>query len=192
MEKAYLMTPVIEIEDGDIIKGFKMLPLIIIAVIFGLVPTTMLCIINCYWLRVKKPIIVLIICLTASILVGKYLVLYNYYNMNIDIITEYQTNSESNYSNVSAAEILDSESEYSNSIIERWDKLKFWTSFADRALAVLLAFCAYLIYKINYKIVLNLTETVVPIFGWASGCIFVYILACIKFSEYFFGGSIWI
>ena len=159
MNKEYLLTPIIEVQDGNVLKSFQVRYMFIIAFLFGLLPTLVLCIRNCLWLRVNRVAIALMLFVSILVLIIKLFVLGFYYNANIEQLNEIKNIQTQNYSQ----EILEKSRNANSSkktetspVILGWDNLKSNVIMFERIYSLLLLFVAYQLCENNYKIVLYL------------------------------------
>lgn len=193
MNKEYLLTPVIETNDGEEFKSFRMYYLVIIAFFFGLIPTVILCIRNCLWLGAKKITIILIIAVSILFLIIKFSVLGTYYNENSQQLKESSIASSDSYvqdiKNKNTKEKI-TDKENSNPILTAWESYKDRLLIIEKIFSLLLLGVTYFIYKGNYKIVFRLTGNVQPLLKWAIICIAIYYFFEIVMANLFFGGLI--
>jgi len=193
MDKEYLLTPVVEMNDGEELKSFKLYYLFVIAVFFGLLPTLILCVRNCLWLGAKKITIILIIALSILLLIIKFSILGSYFNANSQELKEsYKANGESYIQDIKNKSNTDksTDEENKNPIFLKWENYKSNFLVIEKLYSFLLLGVTYLLYRGNYKIVLHLTGNMQPIFKWAGICIIVYFLFEIGVSKLFYGGLI--
>jgi hypothetical protein len=193
MNKEYLLTPVIETNDGEELKSFRMYYLVIFAFFFGLIPTVILCVRNCLWLGAKKITVILIIALSTLFLIIKFTVLGTYYSENSQQLKASHIASSDNYvkniKNKNNTEKI-TEKENSDPVLTNWESYKDNLLIIEKIFSLLLLGITYLIYKGNYKIVLRLTGNIQPLLKWAVICIVIYYLFQIVMANLIFGGLI--
>jgi len=193
MNKEYLLTPVIEVQDGNELKSFQVRYIFIIAFLFGLLPTLVLCIRNCLWLRVERKVIILMFVISILVLVSKFLVLGFYYHTNIEQFANIrnvpmQSNSQEILENSQNANL--SEETNQSQEISSWDIFKSNVSMFERIYSLLLLFTAYQLFRSNYRVVLHLTGSLQPMFKWALISIIAAVLFESLMSQLFFGGNL--
>jgi len=191
MNREYLLTPVIKMNDGQELKSFRMYYLFVIAGFFGLLPTLILCTRNCLWLGAKKVTIILIIALSILLLIIKFSILGSYYTANSQQLKESYNAKADNYiqdlKNKSNAD-KPIEEENENPISIKWENYKSNFLVIEKLYSFLLLGVTYLLYRGNYKIVVHLTGNLQPLFKWAGIGIVAYFLFEIAVSKLFYGG----
>lgn len=191
MNKEYLLKPVVEINDGDELKSFRIYNLFLVAFFFGLLPTLILCIRNCFWLRIKKPVIFVLTLLSILVLLAKYLILGSFYSANLEQLKGINPPETKSYSqSLSEKDSNDKTTKVGQKspVISKWEQLKSNVITFERMYALLLLGAAYFLFRRKYKIVTRLIGNLQPLFKWAMVCVITSALLERVLSSLFFGG----
>lgn len=191
MDNELLLKPVIEIDDGEELKSFRMYYLFAFAFIFGLLPALVLCVRNCIWLRLKTSVIISLIAFSILSLAVQYYLLGTFFNENITQLVKQSDLRE----NTNIQQLLDNKKDVKtsqnadmNPAELRWKDLKSNIRLSDKGCSLILLGAAYFLTKRKYKVVVNLSGTIQPMLKWGIACVIAASILEKIISGVFFGG----
>jgi hypothetical protein len=187
MDQKYLFTPVIKVQDGEELKSYRLYYLFVVALLGGIIPSLILCVKNCFWLRAKKAALILAV-VSLGLLIAKYQVLGDYYHAHSTVLKDFfhyyrQTEQlQAKPEGIINEQIMQTVTKYvqGQKIFAALEKL--W--------AILMVLVVYLVCKNNYQVVLHLNGNIQPILGWAIGTILLALVFENAISNLFFGGTL--
>jgi len=187
MDQEYLLTPVIKVQDGEELKSYRLYYIFVVALLGGIIPSLILCVRNCLWLRAKKTALILAV-VSLGLLMAKYQVLGDYYHAHSAELKEF-------FHYVQQAEQRQAEPEGTidenlKETVLKWAQGQKIFAALEKLWAILMVLVVYLVCKNNYQVVLHLTGNIQPVLGWAIGTILFMIVFENTVSTLFFGGTL--
>jgi uncharacterized protein YneF (UPF0154 family) len=197
MNTEYLLTPVIDLDDGDELKSFRIYYLFLIAFFFGLLSVIVPGVRNCLWLRAKKTVWQMFIILSVLALIGKYAILGSYYYAHSDQIKKNPNLERKSISRQLPSSVTNNASEekadapaVKNPVAEGWESLKDNMRIYEKVVSILLLLFIYFAVRKNYNLVVHLTGSIQPLLKWGAGSVVGAVLLEMLIGQILFGGSL--